>query len=47
MFGTVMTISFGLNSPMDYSVFSASGAAGFLTWDAFSQHRDRALQKGN
>ncbi len=47
MFGTAMAISFGLKSPMDYSVFSASGAAGLLTWHAFSQHRDRALQKRN
>ena len=45
MFGTAMAISFGLKSPMDYSVFSASGAAGLLTRHAFSQHRDRALQK--
>ena len=30
MFGTAMAISFGLKSPMDYSVFSASGAAGLL-----------------
>jgi hypothetical protein len=45
MFGTAMAISLGLKSPMDYSVFSASGAAGLLTWHAFSQHRDRALQK--
>jgi putative oxidoreductase len=27
MFGTAMAISFGIKSPMDYSVFSASGAA--------------------
>ena len=30
LFGTAMAISFGLKSPMDYSVFSASGAAGLL-----------------
>lgn len=30
MFGTAMAISFGLKSPMDYSVFSASGAAVLL-----------------
>jgi putative oxidoreductase len=27
MFGTAMAISFGIKSPMDYSVFSASSAA--------------------
>jgi uncharacterized membrane protein YphA (DoxX/SURF4 family) len=27
MFGTAMAISFGLKSPLDYSVFSASAAA--------------------
>jgi uncharacterized membrane protein YphA (DoxX/SURF4 family) len=27
LFGTAMTISFGIKSPLDYSVFSASGAA--------------------
>lgn len=35
VFGTAMTISFGLKSPMDYSVFSASGAAVLLTLHAF------------
>jgi uncharacterized membrane protein YphA (DoxX/SURF4 family) len=30
MFGTAMAISFGLKSPLDYSVFSASGAAVLL-----------------
>jgi uncharacterized membrane protein YphA (DoxX/SURF4 family) len=30
MFGTAMAISFGIKSPMDYSVFSASGAAALL-----------------
>lgn len=37
MFGTAMAISFGLKSPMDYSVFSASGAAALLALQAFSQ----------
>lgn len=37
MFGTAMAISFGLKSPMDYSVFSASGAAVLLTLHSFSQ----------
>ena len=31
LFGTAMAISFGIISPMDYSVFSASGAAFLLT----------------
>jgi uncharacterized membrane protein YphA (DoxX/SURF4 family) len=38
MFGTAMAISFGLKSPMDYSVFSASSAAGLLALRAFSQN---------
>jgi putative oxidoreductase len=41
MFGTAMAISFGVKSPMDYSVFSASGAAVLLTLDAF---RNRTKQ---
>lgn len=35
MFGTSMAISFGLKSPMDYSVYSASGAAVLLALHAF------------
>jgi uncharacterized membrane protein YphA (DoxX/SURF4 family) len=35
MFGTAMAISFGVKSPMDYSVFSASGAALLLALHAF------------
>jgi len=35
MFGTAMAISFGIQSPMDYSVFSASGASLLLALDAF------------
>ena len=31
VFGTSMAVSFGLQSPMDYSVFSASGAALLLS----------------
>jgi putative oxidoreductase len=38
MFGTSMAISFGLESPMDYSVFSASGAAVLLSLHASSQY---------
>ena len=45
MFGTAMAISFGLKSPMDYSVFSASGAAGLLALRAFLQNTDRDLKK--
>ena len=37
MFGTAMAISFGIKSPMDYSVFSASAAAVLLTLDSFTQ----------
>lgn len=37
MFGTAMAISFGVKSPMDYSVFSASGAAALLALHAFGQ----------
>jgi putative oxidoreductase len=43
MFGTAMAISFGLKSPMDYSVFSASGAAVLLTLDAFRQKRAKPV----
>jgi putative oxidoreductase len=35
IFGTAMAISFGTKSPMDYSVFSASGASVLLALDAF------------
>ncbi len=37
MFGTAMAISFGIKSPMDYSVFSASGAAVLLSQRASCQ----------
>jgi putative oxidoreductase len=37
LFGTAMAISFGLQSPMDYSVFSASGAALLLALRAFRE----------
>jgi putative oxidoreductase len=39
MFGTAMTISFGLKSPLDYSVYSASGAAVLLALRAFRQNQ--------
>ncbi len=37
MFATAMAISFGLKSPMDYSVFSASSAALLLALWSFRQ----------
>ena len=43
-FGTAMAISFGLKSPMDYSVFSASGASALLAIDAFRRKRSLAGQ---
>jgi putative oxidoreductase len=43
MFGTAMAISFGLKSPLDYSVFSASGAATVLALDAWRQHATTAI----
>jgi len=43
MFGTAMAISFGVESPMDYSVFSASGAAVLLALRAFRQGRNQSL----
>ena len=39
LFGTAMAISFGLKSPLDYSVFSASGAATLLALDVWKQDR--------
>jgi putative oxidoreductase len=38
MFGAAMAISFGLKSPLDYSVFSASGAAALLAVMATGRH---------
>jgi len=38
MFGTAMAISLGLKSPMDYSVYSASGAAVLLALYACRQN---------
>ena len=37
LFGIAMAVSFGIKSPMDYSVFSASGAAVLLALHAFRQ----------
>lgn len=42
MFGTAMAISFGLQSPMDYSVFSASGAAVLLSLRACRLSHEQA-----
>lgn len=44
MFGTAMAISFGLKSPMDYSVFSASGAAALLALHAARQDGKQAFR---
>lgn len=41
MFGTAMAISFGIWSPLDYSVFSASAAA---VWLAVSHPRTETVQ---
>ena len=41
MFGTAMAISFGLKSPMDYSVFSASGASVLLALNAFLGNKSK------
>ncbi|MFY9688429.1 MAG: DoxX family protein [Candidatus Acidiferrales bacterium] len=37
MFATAMAVSFGLKSPLDYSVYSASGAALLLALRAFGR----------
>jgi putative oxidoreductase len=42
-FGTSMAISFGLKSPLDYSVFSASGAAVLLALHDSKQRSNRTL----
>lgn len=44
MFGTAMAISFGLKSPMDYSVYSASGACVLLALHAFRQSSKTSSQ---
>jgi putative oxidoreductase len=43
MFGAAMAISFGLKSPLDYSVFSASGASVLLALDAFRRKKSQAV----
>lgn len=40
-FGAAMAISFGLKSPLDYSVFSASGAALLLALRTYGRDQDR------
>ena len=47
IFGMAMAISFGLKSPMDYSVFSASGAAVLLAHDTFRQKTRLARNNPN
>ena len=44
LFGTAMAISFGLKSPMDYSVFSASGASVLLALDAFRGQKSKVVE---
>jgi putative oxidoreductase len=42
LFGTAMAISFGLKSPLDYSVFSASAAAFLLAFHENSKPNQKA-----
>ena len=44
MFGTAMAISFGPKSPLDYSVFSASGASVLLALDAFRRNKSKVVE---
>jgi uncharacterized membrane protein YphA (DoxX/SURF4 family) len=44
MFGVSMALSLGLKSPMDYSVFSASGAAVLLALQARSQSKGHSQE---
>ena len=46
IFGTAMAISFGVKSPMDYSVFSASSAAALLALHAWRQDRGQTSNHG-
>jgi uncharacterized membrane protein YphA (DoxX/SURF4 family) len=41
LFGVAMAISFGLKSPLDYSVFSASSAAALLAVRAFGRNNSQ------
>jgi putative oxidoreductase len=42
LFGTAMAVSFGIKSPLDYSVFSASGGALLLAMHESERDRRRA-----
>jgi putative oxidoreductase len=44
LFGTAMAISFGIKSPMDYSVFSASGASVLLALDACRRNKSKLVE---
>lgn len=44
LFGTAMAISFGLKSPTDYSVFSASGASVLLALNAFRKQSSKIIE---
>lgn len=46
LFGTAMAISFGLKSPLDYSVYSASGAATLLAVDAWKDRHRMSTSTG-
>ena len=46
LFGIAMAISFGIKSPMDYSVFSASGAAILLALRASGQNSRQSVHNG-
>ena len=46
MFGTAMAISFGVQSPMDYSVFSASSAAVLLALHSWRQDTKQSSIQG-
>jgi len=45
LFGTAMAISFGIKSPLDYSVFSASAGALLLSLLQAERDRTRSLNK--
>src|ERR1700678_1659536 len=47
MFGAAMAISFGIKSPIDYSVFSASAAAVLLTLHGFTQDGKPSFNDSN
>jgi uncharacterized membrane protein YphA (DoxX/SURF4 family) len=44
LFGIAMAISFGIKSPMDYSVFSASGAAILLALRSSGRNGGQSVQ---